>query len=287
MNTQTLNRMIKASYSAPNGAQLRKACYGLLSVKSRRASENPAVALEQIEQLPQQEQVEVKADILTKTLVEESAKDQAKLGTEKVKSFLEKKRLSPQKVYEIALDYPRVLKIVKSTNLKPREMISLCLMLMVASVEAQIDDAFRGVISEAVMAEEFSTADINWKRIVLMCICIVVFCMSVVGVTGGALGYSVGLLILAPMIAYAKKDAIAIAIIYFFDNIEDWQDQVLTKIEKYIGIFKDEVYELSLKAYGWLFGTWNKLENAFSNFFARQASIAMQSPQFRRAYYNI
>jgi|LauGreDrversion4_2_1035121.scaffolds.fasta_scaffold310942_2 hypothetical protein len=286
MNTQTLNRMIKASYSAPNGAQLRKACYGLLSVKSRRASENPAVALEQIEELPKQEQAKVKADIIAKALVEESAKDQAKLepyGLKDVKKFVAQNHLTPEAIEkEVENVDPMVKRSVEDQISSPKEAVSLASTVIRSRTFEELADYLDMPFDWL----QSKIENINYFKIVVVCIAIKYVVLTAIG--AAATGAGVGTFILVGIYFVAKKLAIPLIIYYFFGNVIDWIQKRFNMLLSWVLLLVPRVFITIFKGMGWLIDSvLHSLKGAFSRFFSRQAKIAMQSPQFRKAYYSI
>jgi len=285
MNTQTLNRMIKASYSAPNGAQLRKACYGVMAVNSRKASVG-AMSVEDLAELPKEEQSQVKMSIVKEALVEGSAEDQAKyanLGLKDMKVFMAQNGLSPEDVTKgIEKTDPVLLKAVQSEAHTMKDAIQLG----GAVVKARSIEEILGFLDVPIAYVQTKYENLNWMKINLFFACIRILAATLKA--GSIMGASVGLIACASLIQIGGVVAITLLLYYLFGNVLRWIDKRFAMIQAWVFLMPFRVLSLILKSAGWLLDKFvSGLKGAWNKFFSRQAKIAMQSPEFRRAYYSI
>lgn len=286
MNSQTLNRMIKASYYAPNGAQLRKACYGLLSVNSRKASENPMVVLNQLEQLPEKEQTRIKADIVSKALIQSSEEAQAKLapyGLKDVKNFMAQNQLTPEVIQKESKNVdPMIKKIVEEQASTPKEAVQLASNI----IRSRTFEDLAGYLDVPVDWLQTKIENINYFKIAVCIIVVLIIVSFVATVYSGDL--TVGEAILGAMYAHYKILAVPLIIYFFFGKIINWIQKRFNMILGWVVLAIPRIIVTIFKGMGWIMDSViDGIKSSFSKFFSRQANIAMQSPEFRRAYYSI
>jgi hypothetical protein len=296
MNTQTLNRMIKASYSAPNGAQLRKACYGLLSVKSRRASLKSADGqlmeqMEQLQQLPQEEQAQVKAEIVKESLVVASKKAQQKgnqMGLLHIRNFLAKEGISLEEMADM-------VKEVKNQ----KELLNAARKVAKTDVEIIV---LSGKIAKSFSFEEvadYLDIPIDWIQRqfqdtnYLKLVCLAVLVYTLVGIIFAGAGAALPVIVGAGGVALFALKGIGVAMIpllleFLLGNVGKWLQKRFGMLLGWVATIIPRAFALIVKGAGWLLDKFfSGVGSAFSSFFSRQAKIAMQSPQFRRAYYKL
>jgi hypothetical protein len=304
MNAQTLNRMIKASYYAPNGAELRKACYGLISLTSRKASSMRVAdvqeQLEQLEQLPEKEQDSIKAKIVGQALIQgskEAQKDGAKYGLLEVKSFLAQEGISME-------EFTSLVKQAK----QQKELVSASKKLVKSDVG--FFTTCKKIISAFSFEEIANILDIpidwlqrqfeetNYLKLISVAVLSYVFLLLFMNLIGGsAIVLEVGSKLLALNNSYTialtglagiGAGFIPLFIEYLFGNVAKWIQKRFGMLLGFVATLPFRFFALLTKFNGWLLDKFfSSLSGAFKRFFSRQASIAMQSPEFRRAYYNI
>jgi hypothetical protein len=285
MNTQTLNRMIKASYYAPNGAQLRKACYGVMAVNSRKASVG-AMSVEDLAELPKEEQAQVKGDIIKEALIETSAESQAKLssvGLKDVAKFVQANHITADKVLSTTNNSdPELKQAIESEIHTVKDGIALASSV----VKARSFQEILSFLDLPISYVQTTYENINWFKYEVICNCIGAF-VTIVGIAGPAVGLGIGGSILAALIGVGIEIGMAAIIYYLFGNIIDWLNKWQARFYMWITLFPLRLISLVLKSFGWVLDQFTSGIKSALGFFNRQASIAMQSPEFRRAYYNI
>jgi hypothetical protein len=285
MNAQTLNRMIKASYYAPNGAQLRKACYGVMAVNSRRASVG-AMSLEQVAELPKEEQTEVKSQIVQEALVQGSAEDQAKLashGLKNVQMYLKQEGITPDELAkEVQKADPVIVKAIKSETHDLKGAVQVASAIAKAGTFEEIF-SFLDIPINYVQTKY---QDFNWFKWSAI-IGAIGFMFEIIG-AGSVAGLSGGLIALTAIIGVAGYAALALVIYYLFGDIIKWVNKRLAMLDAWVFLLPFRALSLVLKLFGWGIDQFiGGIKGAWNSFFSRQAKIAMQSPEFRRAYYSI
>ena len=285
MNSQTLNRMIKASYYAPNGAQLRKACYAVMTANSRRASVG-TMSVEDLAELPKEEQAQVKVEIVKEALIESSAESQAKLssvGLKDVTKFVQSNNITAEKV----------LSTVKETDLELQQAIKSeihtakdGIALASAVVKARSFQEILSFLDAPISYVQTKYENFNWFKFHVICNCIYTFAAILV-IGGPAVGLGIGGSILAALIGVGIEIGLAAVIYYLFGNIIDWLNKWQARLYMWITLFPLRLISLILKSFGWVLDQFTSGLKSAIGFFNRQAKIAMQSPEFRRAYYNI
>jgi hypothetical protein len=285
MNAQTLNRMIKASYYAPNGAQLRKACYGLMAVNSRRASVG-AMSLEQVAELPKEEQAGVKSQIVQEALVQGSAEDQAKLaghGLKDVQMYLKHEGASLEDVAkQVQKADPVIVKAIKSEahDLKGAVQVAG------AIAKARTFEEIFSFLDFPINWVQTKYQDFNWFKWSSI-IGAIGFMLQIIG-EGAVMGMSGGMIALAAIVGVVGYAAIALVIYYLFGDVIKWVNKRLAMLDAWVLLLPFRALSLILKFFGWGLDQFvGGIKDAWKSFFSRQASIAMQSPEFRRAYYSI
>jgi hypothetical protein len=285
MNAQTLNRMIKASYYAPNGAELRKACYGLMAVNSRKASMEE-VSLEQVAELPKQEQAEVKFQIVKESLVEGSAEDQAKLanhGLKDVQIYLKQEGITLDQIEkEIKKADPVIVKAIKNEVHDLKEAVQVA----GAIAKSRSFEEIFSFLDFPIDWVQTKFENFNWFKYHLILGSLAIFFGAFAG--GVLVGMTAGSAILAGIILAVGHLAIGLFLNYFFGNIMRWIDKRIAMVTAWSFLLKFRILSFALKTLGrGLDEIVSGVKGAWNKFFSRQASIAMQYPQFRRAYYNI
>jgi hypothetical protein len=285
MNAQTLNRMVKASYYAPNGAQLRKACYGLMAVNSRRASMGD-VSLEQIAELPKQEQAEVKFQIVQEGLGEGSAEDQAKLagiGLKDVKMYLKQEGITPEQIEKDVKKADPI--IVKSLKPEVHDLKGAVAVAGAIAKSRSFEEIF-GFLDLPIDWVQTKYQDFNWFKYNLIVGSLAVFFGGLgAGIIGGA---GAGMAILIGIIMVAGYAAFSLFLNYFFGDVIRWVNKRIAMVTAWSFLLNFRILSFALKTLGkGLDEIVGGIKGAWSSFFSKQAKIAMQSPEFRRAYYNI
>jgi len=285
MNAQTLNRMIKASYYAPNGAQLRKACYGVMAVNSRRASVG-AMSLEQVAELPKEEQTEVKSQIVQEALVQGSAEDQAKLaghGLKNVQMYLKQEGVTPEELAkEVQKADPVIVKAIKSETHDLKGAVQVA----GAIAKAGTFEEIFSFLDIPINYVQRKYQDFNWFKWSAI-IGAIGFMFEIIG-AGSVAGLSGGLIALTAIIGVAGYAALALVIYYLFGDIIKWVNKRLAMLDAWVFLLPFRALSLILKLFGWGLDQFvGGIKDAWNSFFSRQASIAMQSPEFRKVYYSI
>jgi hypothetical protein len=291
MNTQTLNRMIKASYSAPNGFQLRKACYGLLAINSRKAS-SQYMSMEQIAQMPEEVQTEVKTELVKKALVESSQSLQQNLsryGLKDIKLFIKSEGINEMEFAKGVKELDPMLKRAVAHEVKsvPHAIKMTSDVIKSSSVEEAVSHLPPTMAD--IIQQKFE--NINYTKIVMIFVAIYYFIWNQGGVVEaiyeaediGAVTAQVVFWVGA-VINLGLIQGVYFLVQYIFGDIFKW-------INKRIGMvlgWAASIIPRTLNALMNAFGSGiSAIKGALSRFFSRQAKIAMQSPEFRRAYYNI
>ena len=285
MNSQTLNRMIKASYYAPNGAQLRKACYAVMTANSRRASVG-TMSVEDLAELPKEEQAQVKVSVIKEALIEGSAEDQAKyanLGLKDMKMFMAQNGLSPEDVAKgVEKADPLLSKAIKSEVHSMKDAVQIG----GAIAKARSFEEILSFLDLPISIVQTKYENLNWMKINLFFACIQILAGTIAaGVTTGA---TIGVIALAGLIQVGGAIAITLLLYYLFGNVLRWIDKRFAMLQAWVYLLPLRVLSLILKSAGWLLDKFvANLKGAWNKFFSKQANIAMQSPEFRRAYYSI
>jgi len=284
MNTQTLNRMIKASYYAPNGAQLRKACYGVMAAHSRKAS-NQYMTIDQLAEMPKDEQAQVKANIIKEALIETSAESQAKLssaGLKDVAKFVQANHLTAEKVLSISKNVdPELKQAVESEIHSIKDGVALAS----AVVKARSYQEILSFLDLPINSLQTEYENISWFKLSVVSSCFLIFIMILNA--GPAVGLGLGGTILASLIGVSMEMGLSAMMYYLFGDIIVWLDKWAARLVMWVSLFPMRLISLVLKSFGWVLDTFTSGIKSALRFFTRQASIAMQSPEFRRAYYNI
>ncbi len=294
MNIQTLNRMVKASYYAPNGAQLRKACYGLMAVNSRRASMNPAVALEQIEQLPKEEQVKVKTEIISDALIQSSKIDQAKFdskGLRDIKNYLKENNIKVENLNkEIKKADPMIVEAMKTQIHGVEEAIEVTGQV----AKARSFEEILSFLDLPISNFQQGYNNFNWYKfhVVMGGLEILLYSLIIIIPYGVSVGVpvmtTVGISLLVTTIGLLYYSAEVAINYYFFGDIQKLIETRMAKIESSVLTIPFKVLSFILKSFGWILDkVTSGLKGAWGLFFSKQAKIAMLSPEFKRAYYNI
>jgi hypothetical protein len=286
MNAQTLNRMIKASYYAPNGAQLRKACYGVMAVNSRRASVG-AMSLEQVAELPKEEQFQVKGEIVKSALIQGSAEDQAKLanyGLKDIKIYLVQNGFEPDKLgKEVQHAHPDMVKAIKSEVKDLKGAVQVTAKV----VKARSVEEILSFLDVPIQKFQNFYENIDWLKwnLILGGLNVMFMSLAAGSTVAGATG---GIIILSALISVGIYALMSLVLVYFFGDILRWIHKRWAMIQGFIITLPFRVLSLALKLFGWGVDKFiGGIKDSWNKFFSRQASIAMQSPEFRRAYYNI
>lgn len=291
MNTQILNRMIKASYYAPNGAQLRKACYSLLSVNSRRAS-SEYMTMEQISQLPEEVQMQVKTEV-AKTAIAESSKaiqnNLARYGLKDIKVYIHSEGLNEVNITQGIKQLDPMLKKVSEQELKsvPKAIQITSDVLSSSSVEEAVSH-LPPRMADIIQAK---FEGLNYIKYILLCVLIYYFMgatsqmVDIINDTPGlTVGLANGILFTFMGVSAGVLQAVYFLLHYFFGDIFKWINKRIGMIVGWVASLVPRAVQGLLDAFG---GGITAIKGALSRFFSRQAKIAMQSPEFRRAYYSI
>jgi len=293
MNTQTLNRMIKASYYAPNGAQLRKACYGVMAAQSRKAS-TQYMTMEQLSQMPEEVQDEVKTELVKTALIESSESVQANLaryGLKDVKIFIQTQGLNEKVIAQGIKEIDPMLKRAISHEVKsiPQVIKMTSNVINSSNVEeavSQLPPTMADIIQQ-----KFES--INYTKILMICVAIYYILMGQseladfikelategLGTTGQWVVFWIG-----AVFQTGIAQGIYFVLNYFFGNIFKWINKRIGMIIGWAASLIPRSLNALLNAFG---SGLSAIKGALGRFFSRQASIAMQYPEFRRAYYSI
>jgi hypothetical protein len=294
MNTQTLNRMIKASYSAPNGFQLRKACYSLLALNSRKASAQ-YMTMEQLAQMPEEVQNEVKTELVKTALIESSESVQANLaryGLKDVKIFIQTQGLNEKDIAQGIKEIDPMLKRAISHEVKsvPQVIKMTSNVITSSNVEeavSQLPPTMADIIQQ-------KFENINYTKIFMICVAIyyVLYAQgALVDVINEALKtqnisattqwviFWTGAVIQTGLV-----QGVYFVLNYFFGNIFKWINKRIGMILGWAASLIPRSLSALLNAFG---SGLSGIKGALGRFFSRQAKIAMQSSEFRRAYYSI
>ena len=268
MKTQTLNRIIKASYYAPNGAQLRKACYGLLALNSRKASTRTK-----------------NNRIIQKGLIESSKRDRKKLekhGLQEVSTYLSntiplpelaEKTLDPNPVFE-----EKIETMVKS----PEDAIEVARTIVRAR-------SYQEILSFLDIPIEKLQQNIEWNenRIRIDSVAASLAGLYKYIFNSSSIGMQIFLVIITKTIAYGVTGLLE----YLFGDFNKWLTQNYGKILGYIVTSIPRIVSGILKTFGWALDEFvdftQDIKNRYIRHFTRVAKIAMQSPEFRNAYYKL
>jgi hypothetical protein len=274
MNTQTLNRMIKASYYAPNGAQLRKACYGLLSVNSRRAS-SQYMSMEQIAQMPE----EVQSEVIKESLIESYKKDREALsrhGLKDVQVFLSSNNISTEELADRVMNpNPAYQKEIESKVNTKEDAIEIASTVVKAKTYQEIF-SFLDIPIERVQKR---IEDVEWIR---MDVLAATFATTIEKLIKNK-DQSLGITILIMLFAKAVAIGIVALLEYLLGDFFKWLSKKQGIIMGYLVTAIPRLISLILKGFG---SSLDYLKSYWKKDLYKQAKIAMQSPEFRRAYYN-
>lgn len=294
MNTQTLNRMIKASYSAPNGFQLRKACYSLLALNSRKAS-TQYMTMEQLAQMPEEVQDEVKTELVKTALIESSESVQANLaryGLKDVKIFIQTQGLNEKDIAQGIKEIDPMLKRAISHEVKsvPQVIKMTSNVITSSNVEeavSQLPPTMADIIQQ-------KFENINYTKIFMICVAIyyVLYAQGAlvdvinealktqnISTTTQSVIFWTGAVIQTGLV-----QGVYFVLNYFFGNIFKWINKRIGMILGWAASLIPRSLNALLNAFG---SGLSGIKGALGRFFSRQAKIAMQSSEFRRAYYSI
>ncbi len=297
MNIQTLNRMVKASYYAPNGAQLRKACYGLMAVNSRRASMNPAVALEQIEQLPKEEQAQVKMQIIEEILVASSEKVQASNpGLKYIAGVLKQNGVNPNNIGKAIEDLDPVLLegAAKEVHSIKEAVQKATAIGKSRSFEETL--SYFGNIPVEYLSKKFPNHDyLKFVGVLLHIALIIISFLPFIelGFNPGemwdkATGEEILETLFASMKAYTTFLGAGLVFEYLCGSVSRWFIKFGAKVVGSVLNIPVRIFAFALKSFGWVLDkVTSGLKGAWNSVFNKQAKIAMQYPEFKRAYYSI
>ncbi|NDB61876.1 hypothetical protein EB001_26060 [bacterium] len=97
-----------------------------------------------------------------------------------------------------------------------------------------------------------------------------------------------GVYFLATVIVMLGFSGLVYAYQYFFGNIDTWLRKRIAMVKAWVVLIPFRVMSFALKTFGWILdNVIGGIKGAWNKFFSRQASIAMQYPEFKRAYYSI
>jgi len=288
MKTQTLNRIIKASYYAPNGVQLRKACYGLLALNSRKASTSEYMLIEQISQLPEKEQEKVNIEIVKEGLIESCKRDRQELaphGLRDIQNYLAVNNISSDDLAKRVMNpnpiYQEKLEGMINSKEDAIEVASVI-------VKARSYQEILSFLDVPIQKMQESIENENWLRTDVLVATFTTMLDRLLKDKENGKDRSLGTIILFLIATKALAIGIVAFLEYFFGDFLKWLSKKQGIILGYLVTAIPKLVSLILKGFGWTLDKASDLiKSSWSKFFSRQAKIAMQSPQFRNAYYNI
>jgi len=288
MNTQTLNRMVKASYYAPNGVQLRKACYGVMAVNSRRASTSEYMLIEQMSQLPEKEQEKISVQIIKEGLIESCKKDRQELaphGLRDIQNYLAVNNISSEDLAKRVMNpnpiYQEKLEGMINSKEDAIEVASVI-------VKARSYQEILSFLDVPIQKMQESIENENWLRTDVLVASFATMLDRLLKDKKNGKDRSLGTIILFLIATKALAIGIVAFLEYFFGDFLKWLSKKQGIILGYLVTAIPKLVSLILKGFGWTLDKASDLiKSSWSKFFSRQAKIAMQSPQFRNAYYNI
>jgi len=288
MNTQTLNRMVKASYYAPNGVQLRKACYGVMAVNSRRASTSEYMLIEQMSQLPEKEQEKISVQIIKEGLIESCKKDRQELaphGLRDIQNYLAVNNISSEDLAKRVMNpnpiYQEKLEGMINSKEDAIEVASVI-------VKARSYQEILSFLDIPIQKMQESIENENWLRTDVLVASFATMLDRLLKDKKNGKDRSLGTIILFLIATKALAIGIVAFLEYFFGDFLKWLSKKQGIILGYLVTAIPKLVSLILKGFGWTLDKASDLiKSSWSKFFSRQAKIAMQSPQFRNAYYNI
>ena len=288
MKTQTLNRIIKASYYAPNGVQLRKACYGVMAVNSRRASTSEYMLIEQMSQLPEKEQEKISVQIIKEGLIESCKKDRQELaphGLRDIQNYLAVNNISSEDLAKRVMNpnpiYQEKLEGMINSKEDAIEVASVI-------VKARSYQEILSFLDIPIQKMQESIENENWLRTDVLVASFATMLDRLLKDKKNGKDRSLGTIILFLIATKALAIGIVAFLEYFFGDFLKWLSKKQGIILGYLVTAIPKLVSLILKGFGWTLDKASDLiKSSWSKFFSRQAKIAMQSPQFRNAYYNI
>ena len=256
MKNQILNRIIKASYYAPNGFQLRKACLDFNSRNASRKSRNR----------------DLRNVSIMQGLKENSRRDRKKLepyGLKELVEYIQQNIDISELAERISNLNPEIKEKVQDKINTPEEAIKVASTIAKTKTYEEILSFLDMPISKIELG-----IHLNEPRIRIDSIAAAIAGFYTMLYQHKSIAVQILLVILSKTIAYGTISLTY----YFFGNFDNWLNKNYGRILGFIFTLPLKILSLILRKFGQLLDKSNLL---------KQTKIAMKSPEFKNVYYKL